>query len=201
MKTIACITGLLLLIISLLLGCKEPFPPYEEPTNILVATIAKTGADTLYITQDSTGTTIGVDPIGLTVSVRNNYTQLLQGAAQVTGRLNAIMTAPFPMVLPTTSLGQSDLIRPPVYQNAIALPPGQSAEFRATLSSYDLVLTLMSSVPHTDQIRADSTKVITYAPVTLQAQAEVRLFELVQPVKTEVLTFTQVYVQIILHKM
>jgi uncharacterized protein YcsI (UPF0317 family) len=189
-----------LLIISLILGCKEPFPPYEEPTNILVATIAKTGADTLYITQDSTGTTIGVDPIGLTVSVRNNYTQLLQGAAQVTGRLNAIMTAPFPMVLPTTSLGQSDLIRPPVYQNAIALPPGQSAEFRATVFA-NLVPTLMSSVPHTDQIRADSTKVITYAPVTLQAQAEVRLFELVQPVKTEVLTFTQVYVQIILHKM
>jgi uncharacterized protein YcsI (UPF0317 family) len=200
MKTIASITGLLLLILSLLSGCKEPFPPYEEPTNILVATIAKTGADTLYITQDSTGTTIGVDPIGLTVSVRNNYTQLLQGAAQVTGRLNAIMTAPFPMVLPTTSLGQSDLIRPPVYQNAIALPPGQSAEFRATVFA-NLVPTLMSSVPHTDQIRADSTKVITYAPVTLQAQAEVRLFELVQPVKTEVLTFTQVYVQIILHKM
>jgi uncharacterized protein YcsI (UPF0317 family) len=200
MKTIASITGLLLLILSLLSGCKEPFPPYEEPTNILVATIAKTGADTLYITQDSTGTTIGVDPIGLTVSVRNNYTQLLQGAAQVTGRLNAIMTAPFPMVLPTTSLGQSDLIRPPVYQNAIALPPGQSAEFRATIFA-NLVPTLMSSVPHTDQIRADSTKVITYAPVTLQAQAEVRLFELVQPVKTEVLTFTQVYVQIILHKM
>jgi uncharacterized protein YcsI (UPF0317 family) len=200
MKPIASITGLLLLVLSLLSGCKEPFPPYEEPTNILVATIAKTGADTLYITQDSTGTTIGVDPIGLTVSVRNNYTQLLQGAAQVTGRLNAIMTAPFPMVLPTTSLGQSDLIRPPVYQNAIALPPGQSAEFRATVFA-NLVPTLMSSVPHTDQIRADSTKVITYAPVTLQAQAEVRLFELVQPVKTEVLTFTQVYVQIILHKM
>jgi uncharacterized protein YcsI (UPF0317 family) len=200
MKPIASITGLLLLVLSLLSGCKEPFPPYEEPTNILVATLAKTGADTLYITQDSTGTTIGVDPIGLTVSVRNNYTQLLQGAAQVTGRLNAIMTAPFPMVLPTTSLGQSDLIRPPVYQNAIALPPGQSAEFRATVFA-NLVPTLMSSVPHTDQIRADSTKVITYAPVTLQAQAEVRLFELVQPVKTEVLTFTQVYVQIILHKM
>ena len=104
------------------------------------------------------------------------------------------------MVLPTTSLGQSDLIRPPVYQNAIALPPGQSAEFRATVFA-NLVPTLMSLVPHNDQIRADSTKVITYAPVTLQAQAEVRLFELVQPVKTEVLTFTQVYVQIILHKM
>ena len=200
MKPIASITGLLLLVLSLLSGCKEPFPPYEEPTNILVATLAKTGADTLYFIQDSTGATIGVDRIGLTVSVRNNYTQLLQGAAQVTGRLNAIMTAPFPMVLPTTSLGQSDLIRPPVYQNAIALPPGQSAEFRATVFA-NLVPTLMSSVPHTDQIRADSTKVITYAPVTLQAQAEVRLFELVQPVKTEVLTFTQVYVQIILHKM
>jgi hypothetical protein len=189
----------ILLMVLLWAGCEEPFPWYEEPTDVLVASIAKAGSDTLYIVRDSGGATISMNPIRLSVFVKNTYTQLLQGSAQVTGTLNVIMTAPAPFAFPTTQLARSDLITPFVYHDSTALPPGASAEFRAYASG-GIVDLLEQQVPYTERVLSDSTKVRTYAPVTFQAEAEVRLFERVQPIRTKPFVFTQTYVQLSLPK-
>lgn len=181
-------------------GCDEPFPPYEEPANVLVATLATSGSDTLYIIEDSTGQTLSFDPIRLNVIVRNNYTQLLQGSAQISGKVNVVATAPFGFAFPTYPLSQSDLSYPPVFKNSIALPPGKSAEFHARTVGPILDL-LKSNVPYTEIVQPDSTRVITYAPVTFHAVAEVRLFEQVQAISTPQIVFSQTFVQIILHNM
>jgi hypothetical protein len=185
----------ILILVLFLAGCDEPFPSYEEPTDVLVASIAKAGGDTLIIVRDSGGTTLSMNPILLNVLVKNTYSQLLQGSAQVTGKLNVVMTFPAPFAFPTTQLVQSDLVTPFVYHDSTALPPGASAKFRAYASGA-IVEILEQQVPYTERTLNDSTKVRTYAPVTFQAEAEVRIFERVQPVRTKPFVFTQTYVQI-----
>lgn len=190
------ITLTILMLALVFAACDEPFPSYEEPTDILVASIAKVANnDTLYIVADSAGEVISSTFPRLTVFVRNTYTQLLQGSAQVSGRVNVILIWPVPYAFSTVQLTQSDLVTPFVYHDSTALAPGASAQFRAVVGG-TIKSILEQQVPFTDRTLPDSTKIRTYAPVTLQAEAEVRIFERVQPIRTKPYVFTQTYVQI-----
>jgi hypothetical protein len=189
---------LLVCALVLQIGCEEPFPAYEEPQNVLSASLKRTTADTLTMVQDSSGMLIGADPVGISVFVRNEYVQLLQGDALIDGKLNFTMISPAPRAFSTESLTQSNVVRPPVFQNTIAITPGDSAELRVRWfpASKDFFL---NGVPYSEVVRSDSTIFRTYAPVKFHVEGDIRLFERVQSIAIKPMEFTQTYIIIILH--
>lgn len=190
---------LLLLFIGLALvpACDEPFPEYEEPQDVLSASMVCTSADTLYMVQDSAKTGLGSDPIGISLFVRNDYTQLLQGEALITGKLNFTMVAPMVRVFSTFPLGQSHVVRPSVAQNTIALTPGDTAELRIRWLPGGRTF-FLDGVPYTEVVKEDSTVVRTYSEVRFHVDGEIRLFERVQPVTVAPLELVETYVLVIL---
>jgi hypothetical protein len=140
---------------------------------------------------------LGEDPVGISLFVRNDYAQLLQGEALVTGKLNISMVAPAIRIFPTTTLSQSNVVRPSVVQNTLALTPGDSAEMRIRWlpSGREFFL---DGVPYSEVIKADSTIIRTYSPVRFHVDGEVRLFERVQPIGVTPMEFVETYVVVTL---
>ena len=179
-------------------SCKEPFPVYDEPTNVLVASLQRTSGDTLYFIQDDKGTPFGTDQIRLKLLVTNVYPQLLQGEALISGRVDFFVTAPVPKVGFAHTLTRSDMVQPPLFQNSIAVPPNTAAEFRIDLSPSVPGGAIYDGVPSNEVDQPDSTKIITYLPMTITVDATVQIFQRVQPIKVKQLSFRQVCVQMIL---
>ena len=189
----SCIVATLSLMIQS--GCKEPFPTYEEPANVLEASIQRNSGDTLFIVLQSDGSALQYDALRLKILVKNIYPQLLQGEEALSGRVDFFMTSPLPKVGLPYKLSRTDLAQPPIFQNAVAIPPGQAAEFRVDWSpSSSASDPLWSGVPYVEKILADSTRIHTYAPVTFKVDATVRVFERVQAIQATSFTFTQIFV-------
>ena len=194
MKKIALFSLIILILQS---GCKEQFPVYEEPTNVLEGSIVKSSSDTLYVIFDDQGNYLGADNIQLSVMVKNIYPQLLQGDALISGRVNFFATSPLPKVGTPYTLSRNDLANPPIYQNSIAVPPNQSAELRVSLGTAVGRGWIFDGVPSNTVTLADSTVVTTYVPMTITVTATAQIFERVQAIQATPLTFNQTFVYMI----
>lgn len=181
------------------LTCDEPFPVYEEPENVLSAELVLTSPDTTTIVRDSSGSLLGQEPLMVVLRVTNRFNQLLQGEALISGRVNIVMTSPVVRVFETEPLLQSMLARPPVFQQTIALPPGESAEFRLSWIPRGLPF-FLEGVPFTETMLPDSTIVQRFSAVTFHAEGDVRIFERVQHMEIPAAEFSVRYTQIFLHK-
>ncbi len=193
--------GIILLIAAAgLFSCKEPFPPYVEPTNVLEASFTRLSADTVYVVEDTTGALLGSENMKVQLKVLNVYPQLLQGEALIKGRIECFVTAPLPRIGQVLTITRSNIIRPPVIQNSIAVPPGQYAELTADLPVIVAGKELYEGVPFQEVYRPDSTKVRTYAPLTVQVRGTVQIFERVQMIDIAPLTFQQTVVLLTIRK-
>jgi hypothetical protein len=170
-------------------ACKEDFPPYEEPQNVLMGSLATSAPDTIEGAADpNTGQYYLNTPIILNVLMKNTYDNLLQGTALVKGRLVIQTFSAVPRTCVVT-LSTGDLRRPPVFQGNIAIAPDSTALFSliwvpiGTDNKY-----VFEGVPYT---LIGNTRF--YAPITFLAQAEVQLFERVQAIRFGNLEFKVVF--------
>jgi hypothetical protein len=175
------------------LACDEPFPTYQEPTDVLAASVQSESGDTLLITADTTGVVVWTEPLLLSVSVLNTYTQLLEGEALVEGSVNVTMTAPLARVFRTTRIEPYHLVRPPVLSGNMALAPADTALFSMRYLPSSGNAFLLEGVPYQETVLEDSTIRRLYAPVTFQVDCDVRVFERVQPVRAPAYTLTVRY--------
>jgi hypothetical protein len=180
-------------------GCKEPFPAYEEPKNVLSAHFRLISFDTLYAYQDSTGQYIGKEPVVFEVIVKNEYYQLLQGQILVKGKLNCIIIAPVIKVSSLT-LGREDMRKPPIFQEAIAITPGDSAVLKTYWFYTVGGAPVFEGVPYTLKVLPDSTLEFRYQPMTLRIEGSIQIFERVQAIQIQPLEFQQMFVRIVLNK-
>jgi hypothetical protein len=176
------------------LACDEPFPTYQEPTDVLAASVGSEGSDTLLITADTTGVVVWYEPLLLAVMVRNTYTQLLEGEALVDGSVNVTMTSPLPRVFSTSRIEPYHLVRPPVLSGTMALTPADTALFSVRYFPSAGNTFFLEGVPYEQTMLADSTIRRVYAPVTFQVDCDVRLFERVQPVRAPAYALTVRYI-------
>lgn len=181
-----------------LFSCKEPFPPYVEPKNVLEATLVRTSPDTLYVAQDSAGVILGSENIKIQVHVANIYPQLLQGVALIKGRIDYFVTSPIPRVGRSQTITRNNILRPPVVQNTIAVPPGQYAELHCDLPLLIGGNEVYTGIPYSEQLLPDSTRIQTFAPMTIQVRGTVQIFERVQVIEITPLTFQQTVVKLII---
>ncbi|HCV43226.1 MAG TPA: hypothetical protein DGH68_07055 [Bacteroidetes bacterium] len=170
-------------------GCKEEFPPYEEPQDVLQGEISKSSPDTLEGYWDPLVQQYFINtPAILHATIRNVYDNLLQGEAHVEGQIviQSFGAAPRTFLVP---LSTGDLRKPPVFQGNIALPPDSAAEFSvlwlpiSTDGHYAFV-----GYPHYVQGGAEY-----YGPIGFLASAEVQLFQRVQPIRFGQLQFQLVF--------
>lgn len=181
-----------------LFGCEESLPPYVEPVNVLDGSIERLSPDTLRVYYASDGEYLGSDLLRVNVKIANAYPQLLQGSVLVKGRVNVYVVAPVPIVGVPVVLARQNLAQPPIFQEAIALPPGQAAQLRAEWYPFDARGGFVfSSVPHVETVMPDSTVVRTYLPMTFRVEADVQIFERVPSVRTRTLEFVQQYIEVI----
>jgi hypothetical protein len=176
------------------LACDEPFPTYQEPTDVLAASVMSEGSDTLLITADTTGVVVWCEPLLLSVIVRNTYAQLLEGEALVDGSVNVTMTAPLARVFGTMRIEPFHLVRPPVLSGNMALAPADTALFSMRYLPPTGDTFFLDGVPYEETMLADSTIRRVYTPVTFQVDCEVRVFERVQPVRAPAYVLTVRYI-------
>jgi hypothetical protein len=159
-------------------SCDEVFPPYQEPADVLVGKMQINSADTVNMVFDNfSGSYYTNSVLALNISVKNVYDDLLQGEAEVGERvvLQSFGASPKVIVIPLT---RGTLLSPPVFMGSIALPPKSEAKFSVQflpVGSDNLPVYLGG--PFTSM---DSTKV--YGPIEFIANAEIRLFQRVQPI-------------------
>ncbi len=187
MKTTTAL--LMILVLAMYFGCEEPFPPYEEPANVLAGEISVSAPDTVEGAYDPvTGQYFLNTPIILKAKLTNTYDDLLQGAALVNGTITLQSFSAVPRVC-LVPLSTGDMRKPPVFQGNIALGPGTDAEFSviwlpvATDKKY-----VFEDIPYT-LVGKDRF----YSPITFIAVAEVQIFERVQPIRFGNLEFTVVF--------
>jgi hypothetical protein len=175
-------------------GCKEPFPSYQEPSDVLRASLRRISSDTVYTYLDSTGTTMGMDEGRFVVDVKNNYQQLLEGEAKINGRVTFYSYLPTPGVS-IVSLGRTNLNSPPIFQNHIAVAPGDSATLEVTWSYWTSSGTVYAGQPYQEYF-VGRTRVRTYAPVFLTAEAEIQIFSKVQAIRTKPIQFSALFIEL-----
>ena len=167
-------------------SCKEPFPPYLEPTNVMVANIAESSKDTLTVFQDShSGGYFFADPVIINATLTNIYDDLLQGTARVDGKIIVQSFGQAPRTV-VTVLTPADLRSPPQFQGNIALPPGEKALFsaiwipHATDGSY-----IFDGLPY---VQVGNAKL--YGPISMTAYSDLQIFENVQSLRSPQIQFS-----------
>jgi hypothetical protein len=187
MKTTTAL--LMMLAMAGFFGCEEEFPPYEEPKNVLAGEVSVDAPDTVEGAYDQMSKQYFLNtPIILKAKLTNTYDNLLQGAALVDGTITIQSFCAVPRVC-LVKLTTGDMRKPPVFQGAIALGPGTSADFSviwlpiATDNKY-----VFEDIPYT-LVGNDRF----YSPITFIAVADVQIFERVQPIRFGNLEFTVVF--------
>ena len=182
------------LVLFAVAGCEEPFPTYQEPRDVLEASLQKTSRDSVLIVIDSTGVVLGIDPGKFRVYVKNKYQQLLEGEALINGRVSFFSFVPVPRVA-VSSLARGNLYVPPIFQNRIAIPPGDSARLDVSWSYLTPSGYLYTGLPY-EESYSGTTRIRTYTPVSVTAEAEVQVFERVQAIRTTQISFTLVFIEL-----
>ncbi len=191
-----CVFYISCIITILLSSCKEPFPVYEEPKDVLRASMIRLSGDTLYNIQNDSGAVLESDNFHVNILVKNVYPQLLQGDALISGRLNFFVTSPAPKIGLPYSITRDNLTQPAVFHNSIALTPNQSAELRIYFSP-NVYGGIFSGLPFNEVMLADSTRILTYAPMTITVTASVQIFQRVQAINVPDLSFKQIFVYMV----
>ena len=173
------------------ISCKEEFPPYTEPTDILQGSITVTSPDTVEVHYDGTSRMWFVNtPLTLKVTLTNLHDDLLQGAARINGRITLQSFAQVPRTF-VVQLANGNLRAPPIFQGNIALAPGAKAELSELWLPYGVDRSfVLDGLPYitvgTDRI---------YSPITFIAFVEVQIFERIQSTKSDPFEFTRVFRQ------
>jgi hypothetical protein len=179
-RTIRTLQWLLPVLGILNISCDEVFPLYTEPTNVLSTELSIGKPDTLTVFYDGLSDSYSTSPaLTMSIKVTNVYDDLLQGDAFIGDRLvlQAFGTTPEVIIVPIT-LGS--LRFPSVFRGTIALPPKKSADFQVPFLP----------VPKNNRpvyrgmsyIALDSAKL--YGPIEFIANAEIRLFQRVQSIRS-----------------
>jgi hypothetical protein len=184
--SLTVVKSLLFFMIIAPLACDEPFPPYDEPANVLTGNLSLTSPDTALVTVDQTGTYLS-SLMRFDVNVINSYDNLLQGEARVNGQIvvQSFGNIPRTCLLPLT---QGNLGRPPVFQGNIALGPDSSADFSAfwfPLATDGKMV--WEDLPHTGGNPS------YYGPIRFIASAEVQIFDRIQAIRFGQLEFEIVF--------
>ncbi len=182
-------TPILLVAILLACGCEEEFPPYTEPENVLRAELVMQSPDTVLLYRDGvTGNYYLSTPMTFRVIVTNTYQDLLQGEARVGEQIVAqsFATVQRTMVVPLT-LGS--LLRPPVFQNTVALAPQSDAEFSLLWLPIGTDGRWVFEGNPFVNLGGDQL----YGPISFLASADAQIFSRVQPVRTPQIAFTKYF--------
>jgi hypothetical protein len=167
-------------IFSLFPSCDEPFPVYQEPSEILRGSIAVAAPETIDVVLDSQSDQWFVNPpLILNVSIMNMHDDLLSGEARVNGliTIHSFSEIPRTIVVP---LATGSLLQPPVFQGNIAIGPGASAEFS----------TLVVPKATDGKMVFEGLPGPVFGPIDFIATGEVQLFDHVQPIEIEEYSFT-----------
>lgn len=180
-----CIVVALLFTVS----CKEEFPPYAEPRDVLRGEISQSSPDTVLLRYDQDLDMYFLESLlAFNVRVTNQLEDLLQGAAQVEGTITVHAISDIPRVV-NVPLRTGNLLQPPVFQGNIALPPGRSAEF----STLWLPIAVDGEMVFEGLTPTPGPGGSYYGPITFIAEARVQLFERVQPITFGNLTFQRIF--------
>ena len=173
---------------TLLFGCDEQLPSYEEPKDVLEGFLQKTTGDTATVVIDSLGNFVGSEPTRFRVYVRNKYFQLLEGTALIKGTVNLGAFVPSPRVASVT-LSRSSFVAPPIFQQRITLPPGDSARMDVGWNHSVIGGYIYDSLQYTERYEG-TTRIRTFSPISITADGEIQIFERVQAVSLKAITFT-----------
>ena len=180
-----------LMMVLLTGGCDEQLPSYEEPKDVLSAYLQRTTGDTVSIFIDSTEQFLGSEPTRFRVYVQNRYIQLLEGTQLINGKINLFSFVPLPRAS-SLSLTRSNLFSPPIFQQRVALPPGDSAKLEVGWSHTVIGGgRLYDSLQYTERYQG-TTRIRTFAPISITAEGEIQIFERVQAIALKPITFTLV---------
>jgi hypothetical protein len=161
----------------LLFTCKEEFPPYETPQNVLQAELDLVAPDTIVVYYGSAGYNVQ-SGLALRLRIRNMHDDLLQGKARVVGEvyLQSFGAIPRAMLAPFTKM---ELRTPPIVQGNIALGPWREAELIIPWQPYgtdgNIIFAGFPPVP----LGSD----LLYGPIDILARTDVQLFENVQSMR------------------
>lgn len=179
---VLCVLG------ALLGGCDEQLPSYEAPKDVLEGYLQKITGDTVTVVIDSSDNFVGSDPTRFRVYVRNKYYQLLEGTALIKGRVTISTFVPLPRIA-RLNLTRSGFFEPPIFQDRIALAPGDSAKLETKWLHQVISGLLYDSLQYVERFEG-TTRIRTFAAVSLTAEGEMQIFERVQAVQLKPITFT-----------
>lgn len=170
-------------------ACDEPFPPYEEPTDVLAGSIVLTAPDTIRATYDPVSGLFFLSSIvKFDLNITNAYDNLLQGDAQIEGRILVQSLA----AIARTSIVEvtaGDLRTPPILSGTIAVPPGKAAGFSAFWypegTDGKMVFEGLPSTPTPDGN--------CFGPIPFEVEVRMQIFERVQPIAFRGAPFTRVF--------
>lgn len=170
-------------------ACKEPFPSYQEPVDVLVGEVTLSAPDTVDVYYN--GITQGYylnSVMVLKVVVTNVHDDLLQGLALVGGRITLQSFGEVPRIL-VVPLSASNLRTPPLFGGNLALGPGRKAEFTELWLPYSTDSHIVFEGVSYTVVNGDRV----YGPIDFIAFSDVQIFERVQPIRTSPLQFRLVF--------
>lgn len=171
------------------ISCKEEFPPYRSPENILNPQVTIVAPDTVEVFLDGlTGIYYFNTPLIVRLAVVNMHDDLLEGEARIGGQIviQSFSQIPRTALIP---LSTGNLLRPPVFQGKVAIPPLDSALFSILWVPYATDGNVVfKNLPYT---LAGNTKI--YGPIDFIATAEVQIFERVQSTRGKELRFSRTF--------
>lgn len=169
-------------------ACEEPFPPYTEPTDVLAGSIVLSAPDTIRLSYDPQLGFFLSSILKFDVNVTNTYNNLLQGDAQVEGRILAQSLASVPRTC-LVELTPGDLRSPPIFGGTIAVPPGESATFSVFWYPKGTDGRMVfEGLPYTVTPEGSC-----FGPIPFEVEVRVQIFERVQPIAFRGAPFTRVF--------
>lgn len=170
-------------------ACEEPFPPYTEPTDVLAGSVVLSAPDTVRLSYDpNSGIFFLSSILKFDVNVTNTYDNLLQGDAQVEGRILAQSLASVARTC-LVELTPGDLRTPPIFGGTIAVPPGESATFSVFWypKGTDGKM-VFEGLPYTVTPEGSC-----FGPIPFEVDVRVQIFERVQQITFRGEPFTRVF--------
>ena len=178
------------LLLCFFLACSEPFPAYAPPDNVLQGEIEVIAPDTVIVFFVQPGSWFVNTPLILNVNMTNVHDDLLSGPAQVEGLVTVQSFSAIPRTM-TVDLTTGNLLGPPVFQGEISVPPGGSATFSTLWTPYAADGSIVfEGLPF---VEANGRKY--YGPISFLPNAEVQIFEQIQPIKFEGAEFQLLFEQ------
>lgn len=176
-------------LLLLILSCSEPFPTYAPPENVLMGSVEVVSPDTVIVFLTQAGYFVN-SPLIMNVTLINIHDDLLSGPALIDGLVTVQSFSEIPRTM-TVTLSTGNLLAPPVFQGDVSLPPGGSATFSTLWTPFAVDGSIVfEGLPF---VEANGTKY--YGPISFLPNAEVQVFEQVQPIQFEGAQFVLVFEQ------